>query len=84
MTPAVCMRAQVSGSTATVLAVAGWQAVIANVGDSCAYLDTGSEVVLVRCWGAFLGVVRFFHHPVPTCCLKAVGGEFKPMQPSKA
>ena len=50
--------AQLSGSTATVLAVSGWQAVIASVGDSCAYLDTGAEVVLVsapylvycRCW----------------------------------
>jgi hypothetical protein len=42
------MRVQVSGSTATVLVVAGWHAVVANVGDSCAYLDTGVEVVLVR------------------------------------
>ncbi len=39
--------AQLSGSTATVLAVSGWQAIIASVGDSCAYLDTGAEVVLV-------------------------------------
>ena len=45
------MRAQVSGSTATVLAVAGWQATVASVGDSCAYLDTGSEVMLVRLIG---------------------------------
>lgn len=38
---------QVSGTTATVVAVSGWEAVIANVGDSCAYMDTGVEVVLV-------------------------------------
>ena len=32
-------------------AISGWEAVIANVGDSCAYMDTGVEVVLVsfRC-----------------------------------
>lgn len=28
-------------------ALSGWEVVIANVGDSCAYLDTGGEVVLV-------------------------------------
>lgn len=39
---------QVSGSTATVAALTGWEVVIANVGDSCAYLDTGVEVILVR------------------------------------
>lgn len=38
---------QVSGTTATVAAISGWEAVIANVGDSCAYMDTGVEVVLV-------------------------------------
>ncbi|KAK9918098.1 hypothetical protein WJX75_001295 [Coccomyxa subellipsoidea] len=38
---------KVSGSTATVAALTGWEVVIANVGDSCAYLDTGGEVVLV-------------------------------------
>ena len=29
------------------VAINGWEAVIANVGDSCAYMDTGVEVVLV-------------------------------------
>lgn len=38
---------QVSGTTATVAAISGWEAVIANVGDSCAYMDSGVEVVLV-------------------------------------
>ena len=28
-------------------AFSGWEVVIANVGDSCAYMDTGVEVVLV-------------------------------------
>jgi hypothetical protein len=39
---------QVSGTTATVAAVVGWELLVANVGDSCAYLDTGAEVLLVR------------------------------------
>ena len=43
---------QVSGSTATVAAVTGWEVLIANVGDSCAYLDTGVEVILVRAYSA--------------------------------
>ena len=38
---------QVSGTTATLAAFNGWQLVVANVGDSSAYLDTGSEVLQV-------------------------------------
>jgi serine/threonine protein phosphatase PrpC len=38
----------VSGTTATIAAVVGWELLVANVGDSCAYLDTGAEVLLVR------------------------------------
>jgi Protein phosphatase 2C len=38
---------QESGTTATVAALVGWTVVVANVGDSLAYLDTGSEVVQV-------------------------------------
>lgn len=38
---------QESGSTATVAAISGWSVIVANVGDSLAYLDTGSEVVQV-------------------------------------
>jgi serine/threonine protein phosphatase PrpC len=33
------------GSTATVAMAVGWELLIANVGDSLAYLDTGSEVL---------------------------------------
>ena len=40
-------RNQESGTTATVAAVAGWQVLVANVGDSLAFLDTGSEVIQV-------------------------------------
>eukprot|EP00891_Asterochloris_glomerata_P001693 jgi/Astpho2/1693/gw1.00032.145.1_t len=36
-----------SGSTGTVAVLVGWQLLVANVGDSCAYLDTGAEVVQV-------------------------------------
>lgn len=39
---------QVSGTTATVAAVVGWDLVVASVGDSTAFLDTGAEVVQVR------------------------------------
>ncbi|KAL0045273.1 hypothetical protein WJX82_002436 [Trebouxia sp. C0006] len=38
---------QVSGATATVAVVVGWDLVVASVGDSTAYLDTGAEVVQV-------------------------------------
>ncbi|KAK9814069.1 hypothetical protein WJX72_000281 [[Myrmecia] bisecta] len=40
-------RSKVSGTTATVVALVGWEVVVANVGDSCAVLDTGSEVVQI-------------------------------------
>ena len=43
-----CQRVQVSGTTATVAIVLGWELLVANVGDSCAYLDTGAEVLLAR------------------------------------
>ena len=33
------------GTTATLAVVCGWELLVANVGDSCAYLDTGSEVL---------------------------------------
>lgn len=36
-----------SGTTATVAVAVGWEVVIANVGDSVAYLDTGDQVVKV-------------------------------------
>ena len=36
------------GSTATLALVCGWELLVANVGDSCAYLDTGAEVLQVR------------------------------------
>ncbi|DBA75361.1 hypothetical protein WJX77_001579 [Trebouxia sp. C0004] len=38
---------QVSGATATVAVIVGWDLVVASVGDSTAYLDTGAEVVQV-------------------------------------
>ncbi len=36
------------GTTATLALACGWELLVANVGDSCAYLDTGSEVLQVR------------------------------------
>lgn len=38
---------QTSGSTATVVVVCGWEVIVASVGDSLAYVDTGAEVVQV-------------------------------------
>lgn len=40
-------RFKKSGTTATFAAACGWELVVASVGDSCAYLDTGREVMLV-------------------------------------
>lgn len=41
------MVKQDSGTTATVVAIVGWEVFVANVGDSLAYLDTGSECIRV-------------------------------------
>jgi serine/threonine protein phosphatase PrpC len=35
------------GTTATVAVLCGWELVVANVGDSLAYLDTGTEVLCI-------------------------------------
>ena len=40
-------RFRKSGTTATLAVVCGWELLIASVGDSHAYLDTGRETVLV-------------------------------------
>lgn len=40
-------RHETSGTTATVALVCGWDLVVANVGDSVAYFDTGASVLLV-------------------------------------
>jgi serine/threonine protein phosphatase PrpC len=42
------------GTTATLALACGWELLVANVGDSCAYLDTGSEVLQVRAWADVL------------------------------
>ncbi|KAI8103117.1 hypothetical protein M9434_005902 [Picochlorum sp. BPE23] len=42
-----CKQFSHGGTTATVALVCGWQLLVANVGDSCAYFDTGSEVLAV-------------------------------------
>lgn len=38
---------QISGTTAMVAVIVGWDLLVASVGDSEAYLDTGAEVVQV-------------------------------------
>jgi serine/threonine protein phosphatase PrpC len=42
-----CKQFAHGGTTGTVAFLCGWQLLVANVGDSCAYLDTGSEVLAV-------------------------------------
>ena len=51
------------GTTATLAVACGWELVVANVGDSCAYLDTGSEVLQVglSCSGMRLGSCGWSH-----------------------
>ncbi|EFJ42787.1 hypothetical protein VOLCADRAFT_121483 [Volvox carteri f. nagariensis] len=40
-------RHKSSGTTATLAVQVGWELLVANVGDSLAYLDTGSEIVVI-------------------------------------
>ena len=43
----LCAVMQSSGTTATVAVLVGWELIVASVGDSCAFFDTGSEVLQV-------------------------------------
>ena len=36
-----------SGTTATLAVCVGWELLVANVGDSLAYLDTGAQIIMV-------------------------------------
>ena len=56
-------RFKVSGTTATLAVVVGWEVFVANVGDSAAYLDTGKQVG---------GAVCVFDRAC--VCLAGVGG----------
>lgn len=55
---------QVSGSTATVAVIVGWDLLVASVGDSEAYLDTGAEVIQVH--SAFLCITLALSTPCIT------------------
>lgn len=45
---ATCMsKYKESGTTATLAVAVGWELLVASVGDSLAYLDTGAEIVQV-------------------------------------
>jgi serine/threonine protein phosphatase PrpC len=46
-------RFKSSGTTATLAVAVGWELLVASVGDSCAYLDTGAEVIQVRTFNLF-------------------------------
>jgi serine/threonine protein phosphatase PrpC len=41
-------RFKTSGTTATLAVQVGWELIVANVGDSLAFLDTGAEILQVR------------------------------------
>lgn len=48
-------RCKASGTTATLAVAVGWELLVASVGDSLAFVDTGSEVIQVStsmsfCW----------------------------------
>ena len=58
-----------SGSTATLALVVGWELLVANVGDSSAYLDTGSEIIQVT------GNHRVDDNADERARVKAAGGE---------
>lgn len=40
-------RCKASGTTATLAVAVGWELLVASVGDSLAFVDTGSEVIQV-------------------------------------
>ncbi|KAF6254310.1 hypothetical protein COO60DRAFT_1703399 [Scenedesmus sp. NREL 46B-D3] len=62
-------RHRVSGATATLALVAGWELLVANVGDSAAYLDTGKEVI------ALSGNHRIDDNAAERARILASGGE---------
>ena len=58
---------QVSGTTATVAVIVGWDLLVASVGDSEAYLDTGAEVVQV--WVAIRKIHYALCNPDMSHCI---------------
>ena len=56
---------QVSGSTATVAVIVGWDLLVASVGDSEAYLDTGAEVVQVCSLHLVHDIAESLLYPLP-------------------
>ncbi len=67
-----CKQFAHGGTTATVAVVCGWQLLVANVGDSCAYFDTGSEVLAVS------GNHRLEDNVDEVKRIEASGGEVEP------
>eukprot|EP00890_Picochlorum_soloecismus_P002192 jgi/Picsp_1/2974/NSC_01198-R1_protein phosphatase 2c 15 len=67
-----CKRFANGGTTATIALLCGWQLIVANVGDSCAYLDTGSEVLAVS------GNHRLEDNKNEVSRIEASGGEVAP------
>jgi serine/threonine protein phosphatase PrpC len=61
-------RHRVSGTTATLALVVGWELLVANVGDSAAFLDTGKEVI------ALSGNHRIDDNTAERARIEAAGG----------
>lgn len=62
-------RFKEGGTTATLAVSCGWELLVANVGDSCAYLDTGAEVLAVTT------THRLQDSPAEVARIEASGGE---------
>lgn len=67
-----CKQFPHGGTTATLAFLCGWQLLVANVGDSCAYLDTGAEVLAVS------GNHRLEDNPEEVVRIEKNGGEVAP------
>eukprot|EP00198_Chlamydomonas_reinhardtii_P004024 XP_001693360.1 protein phosphatase type 2C [Chlamydomonas reinhardtii] len=61
-----------SGTTATLAVQVGWELLVANVGDSLAYLDTGTEIVVIS------GNHRVAENTEEQERIIAAGGRIKP------
>ncbi|KXZ45179.1 hypothetical protein GPECTOR_57g469 [Gonium pectorale] len=68
----VISRYKESGTTATLAVQVGWELLVANVGDSLAYLDTGAEIVAIS------ANHRVAENPDEQERIKAKGGRIKP------
>jgi len=80
-----CEEGKPSGTTATVAVVSGWEVVVASVGDSDLWLDTGAEIVRVsesHRLGSCTQEQKRVREAGGSCARSEVGG--KPVGPLRA